>query len=376
MTAWRPALLGLGGYDLAGGSLVRRWARQVDLAGPVTELAPLEPADLVLVNDGDLAYAKVRLDPGSLALALAHVSRLDDPLARAVTWSMLWDMTRDAELGAREFVTRVVQGVAGETDSSGMQKLLEAVATALEFYTAPAYRVAATVQTAERLWELTEAVQPESDAQLQLVRAYSRHVTAEGQIDRLEEIVTGARSLTGLAIDADLAWDLMGGLVVTGRFGEERIDQQLAVDPTSRGLERAAGLRAAQPTPEAKAAAWLRAVEDPATPNETLRSVVEGWNLVRDPALLVPFIEPYFGGLERIWRTRTPQVASTIARGLYPSIAATEPGVDVVALTDQFLEELGPELSPLRRLVAEGRDGVVRALAAQATDAAQPPLPR
>jgi aminopeptidase N len=380
--SWRPQLLRLGGYRLdagaaagggaasAGGGLRPAWSAEVDFEGPDTLAPPLAAADLVLVNDGDLAYAKVRLDPSSLQTVADHVGELEDSVARAVAWGVLWDMTRDAELPARRFAGIVLRWVAEEANSTARQKLLGLLAITLESFTAPQLRLEATVQAAERLWQLVVSAEAGSDTQLQLTRAYARHAASGPQLDRLQELLGGARSLTGLTLDTDLRWDLLSGLVAAGRAGEAQIDAGLAEDRTQAGLERAAGLRAAQPTPEAKAAAWLRAVEDPATPGETRRAIIGGWGRAKDPALLVPFVEPYFAALERVWRTRSQQTGADVATGLYPSVAADQPGADVVAASDRFLDELDPGLAPLRRLVVEGRAGVIRSAAAQAADRA------
>ncbi|MDR1118955.1 MAG: aminopeptidase N [Bifidobacteriaceae bacterium] len=366
--AWRPQRIGLGGYSLTDGALTRFWDTEIDLTGLATRLPKIRQADLLLVNDMDLAYAKVRLDPSSLGQASEHLGEIGDPLARAVVWGVLWDMTRDAELGARRFVDLELRWLAAETNSTGMQLLLRQAETALERYTAPEFRLAASERAAERLWELATLAAPGQDAQLQLVRAYARHATTGTQLDRVDELETGARSLTGLEMDADLRWDLLFALVAAGRAGEDRIDAQLAADRTHSGMEQAAGLRAALPTPEAKAAAWLRAVEDPATPNATQLKIIAGWGRVKDPSLLAPFVEPYFAALPRIWRERSIQIASNVAQGLYPAAAADVPGVDVPGATDRFLAELGGDLPPLRRIVVEGKAGVVRALAAEAAD--------
>ncbi|MDR1394528.1 MAG: aminopeptidase N [Bifidobacteriaceae bacterium] len=366
--SWRPQIVGLGGYSLTDGQLTRFWDTEVDLSGPVTALPRLRPADVLLVNDSDLAYAKVRLTAESLAVAGEYLGALPDSLARSVINGVLWDMTRDAELGPRVFVDLVLRHIARESNSTARQKLLAALATSLDSLTAPEYRLSARQTTAERLWELVEDAPDGSDAQLQLVRAYALHATTPSQLDRIEELVAGSRSLSGLTIDTDLTWDLLSSLVVAGRSGEAQIDLQLAADPTHTGLIRAAGLRASQPDAEAKAAAWLRAVEDPATPNETLRAVMAGWARTSDPSLLKPFIEPYFGSLVRLWHSRTNHTAADLTEALYPSAAADLPDTDVIGATDLFLDQLGDDLAPLRRLVLEGRAGVVRAKAAQAFD--------
>jgi aminopeptidase N len=367
--AWRPQLIAIGGYSVVDGVPMRFWDTEIDLTGPRTALPKLRPADLLLVNDRDLAYAKVRLDPGSLAAAAA-VAELADPLARSVIWGILWDMTRDGELGARAFVDRVLAGVGRETSSTAMRQLLAELSLALESYVAPEFRVGAADDAADRLWALAETAQPGSDAQLQLVKAFALHAASPAQFDLVDELAAGSRSLSGLAVDVDLAWELLLSLVAGGRADESRIDRQLRADHTLSGLEQAARARAALPAPEAKAAAWLRAVEDPATPNATQRAIIAGWGRVKDPALLTPFVEPYFAALPRIWRERSRETAASIARGLYPARAGEAPGVDVLGATDRFLSELADDLAPLRRLVVESRADLARAQAAGRADRA------
>ncbi|MDR2566498.1 MAG: aminopeptidase N [Bifidobacteriaceae bacterium] len=369
--SWRPQRIALGGYSLVEAVPVRFWDTEVDLTGPATALPKLRPADLLLVNDRDLAYAKVRLDANSLDVATQAVAELPDPLARSVIWGLLWDMTRDGEFGPRAFLDRVLGGVGREASSTAMRQLLDELGIALTSFVAPEFRRAATADAADRLWTLAQTAEGGSDAQLQLVKAFARQAGTPSQLDLVDELVTGSRSLTGLAIDVDLTWDLLASLVAGGRAGEERIDRQLEADRTLSGLEQAARLRATLPTPEAKAAAWLRAVEDPATPNGTQRAIIAGWGRVWDAALLEPFVEPYFAGLPRIWRDRSPETATSIAAGLYPSRAADLAGVDVIGATDRFLAGPGGSVPPLRRLVEEGRAGVLRALNAQAKDAGE-----
>jgi aminopeptidase N len=367
---WRPCVVAVGGYCLVDEHLDRYWETRVELSGPSTLLPKLREADLLLVNDLDLAYAKVRLDPTSLQFAERHVGAIGDSLARAVTWGVLWDMTRDGEKPAREYVERVLGSVAHETNSTGMRKLLSEVSFALDYFAAPEFRLQAEAQAAAKLWAALVDSAPASDAQLQLVRAYATHATTNGQIDQLDELVLGSRALTGLSMDTDLVWDLLGALVASGRAGEERIDSQLGSDHTNLGLERAAGLRATLPNAEAKAAAWLRAVEDPATPNGTQRAIISGWGNVRDRDVLTPFVEPYFACLERIWRDRSPEVATNIVTGLYPRQVAELPSVDVLGATDAFLDTLGTSVPALRRLVLEARAEVIRSMTAQRTDRA------
>jgi aminopeptidase N len=324
---------------------------------------------LLLVNDGDLAYAKIRFDPASLKVAGRHVAGMPDPLARALVWGALWDQVRDAELPASWYIDVVLGGVAGESSSTGMSRLLTQLGTCLDRFTAPARRDEARRRAAERLWDLAVDAAPGSDAQLQLARAYAAHAWSEPQLDRVAELLEGSRTLTGLAVDPDRQWELLAALAAAGRAGQDRIEAQLSADPTNKGHEQAALCRAAIPTPAAKRAAWELAVENQATPNATRRAVIAGFNRVRDPELLRPFAERYFDGLVGVWEASSPDTGGDIAGGLYPAGLADVPAADVLGLTDRFLARLGDRLPPLRRLVVEGRAGVVRALAAQGCDA-------
>ena len=122
--AWptlRSHRVGVGLYDLEEGRLVRRERVELDAVGArtvVPALAGMRVPDLVLVNDGDLAYAKIRLDDRSLATLVDHLGRIDDPLARSLCWSAAWDMLRDAELPARRYL-RLVLNNAGNVYVTG-----------------------------------------------------------------------------------------------------------------------------------------------------------------------------------------------------------------------------------------------------------------
>ncbi|MBX9245771.1 ERAP1-like C-terminal domain-containing protein, partial [Actinotalea ferrariae] len=128
--------------------------------------------------------------------------------------------------------------------------------------------------------------------------------------------------------------------------------------------------RAAVPTPQAKRAAWAAVVDDADLANALQTSTIAGFGRAHDRALLVPFVEPYFEAIERVWTTRTNEIAQNVVVGLYPTLLAGMPGTDVLARTDAWLEQLGDRHPALRRLVVESRDGVRRAIAAQERDRA------
>jgi aminopeptidase N len=373
----RPHRLAIGGYEVAEGRVARTWRVELDVDGertPVPDVAGRALPDLLLLNDDDLAYAKIRLDGRSLATAVGHLRQVADSLPRSMVWAAAWDMTRDAEWSASQFLDLVMANVGAETDSTVVLVLLRQLATTLDLYVAPERRPAVAVEVGARLAGLARAAEPGSDAQLQLARAAAaRAVTPEQLADVRGWLEAGDGALPGLVVDTDLRWDLLTSLVAAGAAGEDEIAAQLAADPTAAGERAAAGARAAVPTARAKAAAWASVVDRDDLPNAVQAAVIAGFARGHDRALLVPFVEPYFAALEDVWATRTNEIAQGIVVGLYPTLLAgleDSAGVDVLARTDTWLAQLGGRTPALRRLVVEARDGVRRALEAQARDRA------
>ncbi|MCQ1947284.1 aminopeptidase N [Arthrobacter sp. zg-Y1116] len=365
----RPHRLAIGFYNPdADGRLQRTHRVELDVDGERTEVSELigqpRPA-LLLLNDDDLAYAKIRLDAASQHTATRSLRNIADSLPRTLVWASAWDAARDAEIPARNYVELVLQNIASESDSTVVQVLLRQLATTLAFYVSPQDRGPMTVAAAESLWELASAAEPGSDSQLQFVKAFAAHASSDEQLDALAGLFTGEQSLEGLTVDADLRWELLTGLVAGGRLGTADIDAELERDATATGALAAAMARAAIPTAEAKAAAWEAIVERSDMPNAAQRSAIAGFMRVHDTGLLEPYAQKYFASIRDVWASRTHEIAQQIAVGLYPSRLTRQ---DTVDTTDAFLADLGGDSPSLRRLILESRDGVVRALKAQQAD--------
>jgi aminopeptidase N len=371
----RPHRLVVGGYDVVTGEdgprLERTVRVELDVDGERTEVPELvgtRRPDLLLLNDEDLAYAKVRLDERSLATAIAHLGGFGASLPRTLVWSAVWDATRDGETPARDYVDLLLNNIAHETDSSVVLVLLRQLHTALDLYVAAEHRSATEVAAADTLWTLATDADSGSDTQLQLVKAFAARASTPEQLDAVAALLDGGTRLDGLSIDTDLRWELLASLVAGGRAGEAEIAAQLEADPTATGQRAAAAARAAVPTAEAKAAAWAAVVESDALPNALQAATINGFGRVHDRALLRPFVGPYFDGLETIWAEKTSEMAQNIVTGLYPTELADDAEADVAGATDAWLAA-HPDAPPaLRRLVVEARDGVRRTLAAQAAD--------
>ncbi|MDJ0357004.1 aminopeptidase N [Paenarthrobacter sp. PH39-S1] len=370
----RPHRAAIGFYDLAGadesycGKLVRTHRVELDVDGERTEVAELtgrrRPA-LVLLNDGDLAYAKVRLDEASLSFAKAHLKDFADSLPRTLVWGSAWDAARDGETPAREYVDLVLANIGSESDSSVVTVLLRQLTTTLMFYVAEEHRGAVTVRTGDALWTLAGQADEGSDSQLQFVKAFAALARTGEQLDAVARLVAGGGGPAGVEVDQDLRWELVSSLVAGGRMGEADIDTELGRDRTQTGQLAAAGARASIPTPEAKAAVWNSVVVDGDMPNAAQRSAIGGFTRVNDTKLLEPFVAKYFASIRKVWAAKSHEISSTIVTGLYPSQLVSQGTIDA---TDAFLTELGSDTPSLRRLVLESRDGVVRALKARAAD--------
>ena len=366
----RPHRLAVGFYNLsAAGKLERVHREELDVDGPRTEvpaLVGLARPDLVLVNDDDLAYAKVRLDPASLATATAHLKDFAQSLPRTLVWNSAWDAARDGQTPARQYVGLILANVAAETDSSVILVQLRQLATALNFYVSGDHREATTVAAADTLWDLAGKAPGGSDAQLQFIKAFALHAGSATQLDTVAGLLAGSVTLEGLAVDQDLRWELVASLVAGGRLDQDGIDAELARDNTASGQNAAALAGAAIPTAAAKAAAWESIVVKGSLSNALQGSAVAGFMRVRDRSLLEPYAERYFEAVPGIVENRTHALAQQIVVGLYPALLTTHATVD---RTDAFLAGLPAEGAALRRMMLENRDAVARALRARAADA-------
>ena len=360
--------IGIGCYSYdASGSLVRTRYVETDVEGELTEIGELvgeTQPDLLLLNDNDLAYAKIRLDERSRTTAIEGLSKLDDSLARALVWGAAWDMTRDAEMSATDYAELVLANIGQETDAWGVSRIPATAATAVNLYSDPAGRDALQSRWEQGLRELALAAEGGSDHQLTFVRSYAGAARSEEALAFVEALLDGTEQLDGLAVDQDLRWSLITSLAAAGRAGD-RIEAELAEDSTISGQEHAAAARAAQPDADAKAEAWRLAVLDEATPNETARSIVFSFVRTGQEELLAPYVEKYLTAGEQAWEHLGTHRASVALGYLFPTPLASP------ALVEQVESWLATTDAPVpaQRYVREGLADAQRALAAQECDA-------
>ncbi|MBI2692876.1 aminopeptidase N [Mycobacterium nebraskense] len=367
----------IGIYDDDGaGKLVRVRREELDVAGPVTDVPALvgvSRGQLVLVNDDDLTYCSLRLDGESLQTALGRIADIAEPLPRSLVWSAAWEMTREAELRARDFVALVSGGVHAETEVGVAQRLLMQAQTALASYAEPGWaHEHGWPQFADRLLELARAVEPGSDHQLAFVNTLCSSVLSTRHVVTLADLLDhdpAGLGLTGLEIDTDLRWRIVTALASAGEIDADGaatpfIDAEVQRDPTAAGKRHGAQAATARPQPQVKEDAWTTVIEDDTMANITARAIIAGFAPPGQHDLLKPFTDRYFDAIQGVWARRSSEVAQTVVIGLYPHWNISEDGV---AAADKFLS--APEVPPaLRRLVVEGQAGVKRALRARSFD--------
>ena len=366
----RPHRMAIGFYDLVSDKLTRVHQVEIDIDGSETAIPELVghklPA-LVLLNEGDLAYAKIRLDASSWKTALDNLSKFDDSLARTLVWGAAWDATRDAEANPRDFIRLVLNNIASETESTTMLTLLRQLVTTAHSFVAPQHRSSVISEIGAGLLNLARTAQPGSDAQLQFTKFFAIFANNEDLLDALENIRDEKEKLSGLKIDADLNWELLSGLVVGGRADEAEIDQQLAADNTSNGQKAAAGARAMLPSAESKEKAWNTLTQTHELSNILVDAASLGFVRVQDPQLLDPFVSKYFENAVRIWNSNTFKIAEYLIENLYPLPLASQNLADV---TKKWIDNPAiKEIPALRRILVESLSNVERALRAQQLDA-------
>ena len=365
----RPHRLGVGFYNVTDGALARVHRVELDVDGDRTEVPGLKGhkrPDLILLNDEDLAYAKIRLDARSLKTAVEHLGDIADPLARSLVWGAAWDQTRDAESSPSDYVDLVLRNIGRETESTTVRTTLAQLQLAANSYVAPEKREATRAKVADGLWALAQAAEAGSDSQLQFVTAFATAASRPAHWSTLRSLRDGTTALDGLEIDTDMAWQLLISLAAGGVADAKEIEDALAADNTAKGGEFAAQAKASIPNATSKLAAWDSLIERDDQPNTIVRSTALGFQHPATVAQLSEFVKPYFDMLLPIWNSRSYQIAQYLIVGLYPAPLAN---LELRDATRAWLSA-NPQAAPaLRRLVEENLAGVERALAVQDRDA-------
>jgi aminopeptidase N len=365
----RSHRIGVGLFDLDdNGRLVRTERIELDISGARTEITELRgrarPA-LVLLNDGDLTFAKIRLDDVSTQTVIDHLSDLDDPLARSLLWASMWDMARDADIPAGQYIDFVHRHAPNETLPTIVDDMLGQAMGAVENFTDPGNRRAARAHLHQTAATILASAAPGSPLQLSALRCTLATSDAPEDFAFAAGLLAGRFVPEGITVDQDLRWLIIRRLAAAGRLDNAAIDAEATRDRTDLGARKAAAARASRPNADAKSAAWARII-DAATPLAMQRALIGGLQERDQQELLAPYIARWVEQVPKYWLQRASEEAETFTQGMFPAYRADDA---VIAAADTLLE--GGELTEAaRRLVLESRDNTLRLQRAQAADRA------
>ncbi|MEV0645685.1 aminopeptidase N [Phytomonospora sp. NPDC050363] len=364
----RTHRIGVGLYDLVDGKLVKRDRIELDVAGELTEipgLAGVRQPDVLLLNDEDLTYAKIRLDERSLATVVDHVAAFESSLSRALVWTAAFDMVRDAEMAASDFVRLVASGLPAERDINIVTAILRQVGTAISLFATPEHAPELRALAAKAAKDAMSAAEPGSGFHLQWTKAFADLARDEADLAMLRGWLAGEGVPAGLSVDTDLRWHLIIALAGKGAVGRAEIDAELERDNTADGQRKATIAGASLPDAESKAAVWERLTTDSELANWAQRSMQLGFWHPDQLELTADYVVKFLASVPVVWEMRNTTVAMEYASMGFPRLYVDE---KTLTLVDAWLSE-GDRPDAMRRFIAEGRDDIARALRARARDA-------
>lgn len=365
----RPHRLLVGIYENQKDQLICTQKIEMDVTGSLTEIKELlgkKHPDLILLNDDDLTYAKIRLDEISIKTATTSISKIESSLSRALIWGAMWDMLRDAEVSTGEFLELVINAIANESDIGVVQQLLLQLRTAIDMYAVRNRRRDYQSRLALKLKDEYSTSEPGSDRQLAFLRAWSHVAQTDQDLLEIEQLLKGSKVVPGLKVDPELRWTLLRRLVVTGKATKDDIANELKQDPTAMGKEQAAGAAAALPNKTDKQNSWQELTKNEKLTNSEIHSMLAGFHHVDHELVLKDFVDLYFNSISELWNARTHEIGQSLLTGLFPVTVVEQAVIDKA---DEFLAN-NPDLpTGAKRIIIEQKDSLARALRAQQKDA-------
>ncbi|AKP09233.1 Aminopeptidase N [Corynebacterium pseudotuberculosis] len=370
----RTHRIAVGLYSLVHGRVERTHRFEIDIDGaytPVPDALGLEQSDLILVNDDDLTYCLMQLDPHSLDFIIHNIDKISDPMARTLCWSAAWEMTRDGKMRARDFVTLVARGAQFETEIAVLERILSQAAKAVRSYVDTAWADnTGHAMIANALLEGAYNAQPGSDAQLAFVQALAKIRITKDAATEFAAILSGDSSLPGLTVDSDLRWWALTALIahgdITGVAVRESVEKLRSMDHSSASELAALRAYAAQPDAKAKEEVFAEVTDTKNTlSNLFLRHKLEGLTFAGSGPYLTQFNSAIFALAEKIWAEMSSEVALATLSGIYPHWDVSAQGIENAR---EFLSKQSLPAG-VRRVISEGMSEQERALQLREVDA-------
>ncbi|MFF4551652.1 aminopeptidase N [Streptomyces sp. NPDC001422] len=358
----RPHRIAVGAYDTVPGDdrrLTLRDRFELDVPQSVsTHSAPGRRPALLLLNDSDLTYAKVRFDTESFTTVEAALSGIPDALTRAVVWNALRDAVRDGELPPMAYIDAARTHLPHETDLALVQGVLTFAATHVaNRYLDPEQRPTALATLTDLCRDLIRRTEDGSHPGLRLI-AVRHHIDVAAHPDTISAWFSDGTVPGGPELDPELRWRILGRLAVLGAVDDAVIEAELVQDPSATGQEGAARCRAALPDPEAKRAAWDAMFATDDLSNYLFTATAQGFWQPEQTDLVGGYVERYWTDAVAVAERRGPAIADAAGRWAFPAHAVT---ADTLALGATCLRDAGP-IPALRRKLTDQLDDLARAL--------------
>ncbi|MGW1532061.1 aminopeptidase N [Streptomyces aureus] len=357
----RPHRIAAGAYDTVPGedgrlTLRDRFELDVPQDAP-TDPRPGRRPDLLLLNDGDLTYAKVRFDDKSFQTVRAALSGLPDPLTRATVWNALRDAVRDGELAPTAYIEAARAHLPHETDLALVQGVLTfAGVHVADRYLRPEQRPGALATLTDLCRDLIRRTEDGSHPGLRLTAV--RHlIDVAVHPDTISAWFSEGTVPGGPELDPELRWRILGRLSVLGAVDDAVIEAELVQDPSATGQEGAARCRAALPDPAAKRAAWDAMFSGDDLSNYLFSATAQGFWQPEQTDLLNGYVERYWPDVVALAARRGPAIAEAAGRYAFPACVVTP---ETLALGEACLRDADP-IPALRRKLADQLDDLARA---------------
>ncbi|MFD5425128.1 aminopeptidase N [Streptomyces sp. NPDC127084] len=320
----RPHRIAVGAYDrdpVESGRLVLREHFEIDIPLPPGSEPAIHPGRrpaLVVLNDGDLSYAKIRFDSASEEAALRGLSAIPDPLTRAVVWNALRDMVRDGQLEPVAYLETARAHLPEEADLAVVQGVLSFAATHItDRLLTPEQRPAGLALITDLTRDLIRRTEDGRNPGLRLT-AVRHFIAAAAHPNGLHDWLDGGSVPGGPELDPELRWRILARLAVLGAIGEPEIAAELDRDPSATGQEGAARCRAALPTPEAKEAAWSRLFETDGLSNYLFNATAQGFWQPEQAELVRDYVPRYYPAAVALATRRGPAMAQSAGHHAFP----------------------------------------------------------
>ncbi|MFF1643813.1 aminopeptidase N [Streptomyces sp. NPDC058240] len=359
----RPHRIAVGAYDHAPDTrtgtdrLVLRDRFEIDVPpGGTPEARPGHRPALLVLNDGDLGYAKIRLDARSWETVVTGLSGIPDALTRAVVWNTARDMVRDGELAPTTYLEAARTHLPHETDLALAQGVLAFAGTHItRRYLTPENRPAALATLTALCRDLIRRTEDGHNPGLRLIAV--RHlIDAATQPDTIQDWLSNGTVPGGPELDPELRWRILTRLAVLGAIDEATITTELEQDPSATGQEGAARCRAALPTPEAKATAWNALFNDDSLSNYLFTATAQGFWQPEQADLVRDYVPRYYPEATALAARRGPAIAAAAGSHAFPAYAVDtdnlhlgEQALNDTALTPALHRKLTDQIDDLRR---------------------------